>query len=217
MALNLSDKNQRNKLLIGLVPLILLGLYWYMYYGKSQAEVTDLKTHLESIETKNNAAKKIAAKGGPELKKKLAVYEQHMVRLEQLIPKSEEVPELLHTMTLRAQETGVELSLMKPQKEEPGAFYTKQTYSIGVIGPYHDVGSFLAAVGSLSRIITPVNVTLKPRTDETRDGQKKLDATFKIQTYVVPKAPPPPPPAAPGAPGAAGAPAAAPAGGKTNA
>ena len=37
---------------------------------------------------------------------------------------------------------------MRPESEEPGEFYTKQTYTMGVIGPYHRVGRFLAAVGS---------------------------------------------------------------------
>jgi type IV pilus assembly protein PilO len=194
MAISLSDPKQRNKLLIGLLPLVILLVYWYMFYGAATLEVTDLRTHFEDIDQKNTAAKKIAAKGGPELKKKLAVYEQHMIRLEQLIPRSEEVPELLHTMTLRAQESGVELSLVKPEKEIPGEFYTKETYTLGVIGPFHGVGEFLSAIGSLPRIVTPVNLALRPRADlDKKTGAQKVDASFKIETYVVPKAAPPKP------------------------
>lgn len=196
MAISLSDPQQRNKLLIGLMPLVILFVYWYMYHGARTAAIAELRTHFEEIDSKNTAAKKIAARGGPELKKKLAIYEQHMVRLEQLIPRSEEVPELLHTMTLRARESGVELSLVKPEREAPGEFYTKQTYTLGVIGPYHGIGEFLSAVGSLPRIITPVGLTLRPRTDLDKAGAQKIDASFKIETYVVPKtAPAAPPPA----------------------
>src|SRR5207237_1085649 len=201
MALNINDPAQRNKLILVIVPLLIVFVYWYLYYGKTTAEVTEMRTRLDTLEFQNTAAKKLAAKGGPDLKKKLAIYEQHMVRLEQLIPKSEEVPELLHTMTLRAQESGVELSLVKPEKEEPGQFYTKQIYSLGVIGPYHGVGEFLSAVASLPRIITPVNLALKLRSDGAKSGQQNLDAAFKIEPYVVPKVAPPPP-AKPGAPAA---------------
>jgi type IV pilus assembly protein PilO len=202
MAISLSDPAQRNKLIIGLIPLVAAFAYWYMFYGARTTEITDLKTHFEDLDTKNTAAKKIAARGGPELKKKLAVYEQHMIRLEELIPRDEEVPELLHTITLRAGESGVELSLVKPEKSTPGQFYTKESYSLGVIGSYHGIGSFLSAIGSLPRIITPIGLTLRPRPDLDKSGAQKVDASFKIETYVVPKvvpaAPPsgaPPPPA----------------------
>jgi Tfp pilus assembly protein PilO len=180
-----------------------LFVYWYMFHGKRVEEITTLKTHFEELDAKNTAAKVTAARGGPELQKRLAVYEQHMVRLEELIPKSEEVPQLLHTMTLRAQETGVDLSSMKPESEVPGEFYTKQTYAMSVIGPYHDVGRFLSAVGSLPRIITPVQVKLERTPQTTRTGEAKLRAVFKIETYVVPR-PATPPAVVPATAGAAG-------------
>jgi Tfp pilus assembly protein PilO len=200
--LDLSGPGARNKLIAGVIPLLVLFVYWYLYHGDRVLAVTELKTHYEELDGKNTAAKVLAARGGPELQKRLAIYEQHMVRLEQLIPKSEEVPQLLHSMTLRAQDAGVELVRMKPETEEPGEFYTKQTYTVGVIGPYHRVGRFLSAVGSLSRIITPVNVSLQKRPELARDGTQNLEALFKIETYVIPEqviAPPTPPPAKPNA------------------
>src|SRR5690606_6587672 len=117
--------------------------------------------------------------------KKLAVYEEHMARLEELIPRSEEVPELLHAMELRARESGVDLALLKPAVQTQADHYTKQDYAMSVIGVYHDVGRFLTAVGSLPRCAAPVQLGLKPRNGTDRQGPVKPDAQLKIQAYIL--------------------------------
>ncbi len=190
MALLPSDPKARNRFLLGLLPVLLLVGYWHFLHSKATEEIAAAEQRLETLETKNAAARAIAARGGPELEKKLAVYEEHMARLEELIPRSEEVPELLHAMELRARESGVDLALLKPEVQTQVDYYTKQVYAMSVIGAYHDVGRFLTAVGSLPRIVTPVELELKPRNETDKQGQMKLDAQFKIQTYILPAAAP---------------------------
>lgn len=213
MAFSLSlpkDKAGQKKLLIVIVPfLIFFGHYQFMH-GKKKIEIEGLQTRLEEIETKNNGAKAIALQGGPELQQKLALYEQHMKRLEELIPKNEEVAALLNGLSERAMDVNVDLALMKPEMAEAGEFYTQQTYQITVIGLYHDIARYLAGIASLSRIVTPVDLVMKPKPSETtRDGTPKLAADFRIVTYVIPETPEPPagspgsPPAGPPAKGAA--------------
>ena len=77
---------------------------------------------------------------------------------------------------------------MKPEISEPGDFYTQQTYQVQVIGLYHDIGNYLASIASGPRIVTPVELRLKPRggTEVTRDGTPRLNAEFRIITYVIP-------------------------------
>ena len=157
-------------------------------HGKKKAAGDDLQSRLEELETKNGGAKTIALTGGPELQKKLDLYEQHMKRLEELIPKSEEVATLLNGLAERAMDSNVDLSLMKPEVSEPGEFYTQQSYDVQVIGQYHDIGRYLASIASGPRIVTPVELKLMPRpaAEMTRDGTPKLNATFRIMTYVIP-------------------------------
>jgi type IV pilus assembly protein PilO len=69
-----------------------------------------------------------------------------------------------------------------------GDQFNTYKYKLGVTGAYHQVGEFLANVGSLSRIVAPINLTLTP---SSRVGERKpkkdqqfLDARFQIQTYV---------------------------------
>ena len=61
-------------------------------------------------------------------------------------------------------------------------------YRLGVTGPYHQVAAFLSNVGSLSRIIAPINLSASPTTRSGEIKPKKLeqflDARFQVQTYV---------------------------------
>jgi type IV pilus assembly protein PilO len=207
MALGLpKDPAQQKRVLIAIAPLLVLFLYYYFLHGKKTEEIAAKTTRLEALEAANGPARALASQGGPELQKKLALYEQHIVRLEQLIPEQEEVPDLLHSMTLRAADAEVELSTMRPESEEPGQFYTRQTYSMGVTGSFHRIGQFLSAVGSLPRIITPIDMVLTVKGKPDRHGDMTLDAVFRIETYVIPPPSGAPPAAAAPAPPAEGAP-----------
>ena len=194
MALLPQDPQQQKKILVAIAPLLILFAYWYFLHGKAQAEILTKETRLETLEAVNGPARIQASQGGPELQRKLALYEQHMVRLEQLIPEREEVSDLLYTMTQRAEDAGVDMTTMKPEDEQPGQFYTRQTYEMGVIGSYHRVGQFLASIGGLPRIITPIDVVITTRAQSDRSGARLLNAQFRIETYVVPEPKPAPPP-----------------------
>jgi type IV pilus assembly protein PilO len=201
------DPETQKRLLIGLVPLLLAFGYYQFMHGKKVEEVETLRTRHEQLEAQNAAMRPQALTGGAELQQKLALYEQHMKRLEELIPQSEEVPQLLNSMSERAQDAQVDLSLMRPQAEVPGAFYTEQSYEIGVLGGYHEIGRYLGMIASLSRIITPVELKLEARAGDTlRDGTPRLTAGFRIITYVIPPVEMPTTPvASPGAPPQGGA------------
>jgi type IV pilus assembly protein PilO len=188
MALLPTDSASQKKFLIGLVPLLALFAYHQMAHGKKVDEIESLGDRLEMLTVTNNAAKILAAQGGPELERKLAIYEQHMRQLEELIPRREEVAELLYALTLRSQSAGVDLTKMQPEAQDPSPFYTRQIYQMGVRGTYHQIGVFLSEIGSLPRIVTPtqVKLTMPQQPQQNRQGEPLIDANFLIVTYVVP-------------------------------
>jgi type IV pilus assembly protein PilO len=188
MALLPTDPQNQKKLILGLLPLLLFFVYQQLFHGKRVAQADELEQRLETLTATNTAAKVLAAQGGPELERRLAIYEQHMRQLEELIPNREEVPELLYSMSLRMQAAGVEMSKMHPEAEDAGPFYTRQIYEVGVKGTYHNVGAFLSDVGLLPRIVTPTDLKLARATGDATDraGDPVLEANFRIVTYVIP-------------------------------
>lgn len=187
MALLPKDPAQQKRLLIGLLPLVLAFVYYQFMHKERALEIVGHETHLEQLERTNATARAIAEQGGPELERRLAAYEQHMVRLEELIPRREQVPELLNDMGRRAQLSNVELTRMKPEGEEASPYYTRQSYELGVKGTYHNVGRFLSEVGSLPRIVTPTEFRAIATGFTDKQGAPLLNANFRIITYIVPE------------------------------
>jgi Tfp pilus assembly protein PilO len=67
---------------------------------------------------------------------------------------------------------------------------------MAVVGQYHQVAEFLTRVASLSRIVTPTNLTLSPKAQPPAApgaaapaGPTLLEARFSIETYVIPSTP----------------------------
>jgi type IV pilus assembly protein PilO len=188
MALIPREQPKQIALVIGILALGgLYALYAYWYTPRA-VEVETLQARLTQLQDRNRQAQVVAARGGADLEERLAAYERHVVRLEQLIPAGEEVPALLSSLTMEARVNGAELVLLNPGPSEAGEFYTRRTYDVAVVGEYHDVGSFLAAVGSLSRIVTPVDLEIEPVVGEVpwEEMESPVTARFRIETYVLP-------------------------------
>jgi type IV pilus assembly protein PilO len=186
-----ADPASQKKVLTAILPLLVAGVYYYGWHGKTVTRLAQLTVRLEELQARSDAARPRANPQSIKATKlKLAIYEQHARRLEQLIPLREQVSELLYNVTERAQEAGVDHALIKPESERPGEFYTQQTYAMRVVGTYHAIGRFLAQIGSLPRIVTPTQLTLTRAPDALKSREPglplRLQADFRIQTYVIP-------------------------------
>ncbi len=109
--------------------------------------------------------------------------------LRRLVPTENEVPALLESISTAARRAGLELSDVQPDGVVNGDQFDTYRYKLGVTGPYHQVAEFLANIGSLSRIVAPINVDLTPSNRASPDRRPKkneqfLDVHFGIQTYV---------------------------------
>ena len=187
MALLPQEKSKQIALLIGIGAVAALYLVYAYWYTPQVTEMEVLQVRLEQLESRNLQAQVVAARGGANLEERLAVYERHVDRLEELIPESEEVPALMNSITMEAQRAGVDLTGLNPEISDPGELYTLQSYEVTVVGDFHPVGRFLTAVASLPRIITPVNLELEVfEGDLVRyEMVAPVFARFRVQTYVL--------------------------------
>lgn len=184
MALGLpDDPKQQQRLLIGLVPLILLFGYWYFLHGDYVEELDTMQTRLERLESSNSQARMLAPQSR-RLEERLVELERHINRLEQLVPRGEEVSALLNTISERADQIGVDLARFTPGNTNRGPHYNRRTFEMTVLGQYHEIAQFLTEIGSLNRIITPIGLSMIP--NNLRAGQQLLEASFEIETYVLP-------------------------------
>ena len=202
MALIPQDPKQQRALVAGLGAIAAFYAFYSFYYSGKMEEVNATKTHVEDLQTKNRAAQITAARGGGQIEERLAAYERHVMTLEKLIPASDEVPALLREITQESRRIiGSDPASFRPEPDEPGESYTKKAYQMQAIGDYHSIARFLTAIASLSRIITPVDLTLTPYNNNqgVTTLQNPVVADFRIETYVLPQ-PGEKPTGAPGAP-----------------
>lgn len=177
------DPVQQRRLLIGIVPLLLLFGYWYFLHPGYVEEADSLQTRLERLEASNAQARALAPQSR-RLEERLTDLERHIGRLEALVPRSEEVSRLLATISERADQIGVEVARFTPGQTDRGTHYNRRTFEMTVLGGYHDIGRFLAEIGSLDRIITPIGLSVIP--NDIRSDEQVLEASFLIETYVLP-------------------------------
>lgn len=187
---NPSDPTQRNWMLGGIVALALI--YPFMtYFVAPRDEANDaVRDRLESLQIQNRQAGVILARGGQDLENRMATYERHVARLEELIPAQEEVPALVDDIQARARVSDVEVVGLDPEPTEPAGPYNRTGYQMTVVGDYHDVGRFLTEIATLPRIVTPVQVDMQSYSgvSQSPDMIAPVLATFRIETYVLPDA-----------------------------
>lgn len=196
MALPPLDPDLRKKLLLyGVLFVGVAGLFVNYVYLPKRAQINELQARLANIQLQNTTARSLTqgANSEADVEKRLQLYRDQLQAVEGLIPSSEELPDLLDAISVEAQRSRVEISLIQPVGATEEAYYTRRTYDMAVLGSYHDVGEFLTRVASLSRVVTPLNLVLTPKTDagdEDAGGTQRLEARFSLETYVIPSGQP---------------------------
>jgi len=100
-----------------------------------------------------------------------------------LLPEQREVANLLRKVTLVGQQAGVDFELFKPKPQIPGEIYTENPVEVKVVGGYHQIGSFLAEVANLDRIVNVTGLSLKSLEEGTE--AKTVEAAFQATAYTL--------------------------------
>src|SRR5262245_50319396 len=191
-----TNPRDRNLVLVGLLSVALVGVYHQMYWRTENVRLNAIEVRLDTLDSLNNVARREYAKGSvTTMQQEGDGYARELSVLRRLVPTENEVPALLESISTAARRAGLELVDIQPDAVVNGDSFDTYKYKLGVTGPYHQVAAFLTNIGSLSRIVSPININLAPttRAGELRPkvGEQLLDARFGVQTYVAHGAPKP--------------------------
>jgi type IV pilus assembly protein PilO len=198
MAVDLKSPVTQKIILSGAIALGALGVFffshWLPFGFPNQSERIDaLKVDYEKKSTELARARATVA----DLPRFEAEYEQLHQRWSlaaELLPTDRQVAALLRKITLAAQQTGVRFVTFRPSGPKNEQYYTEMPLQITVNGGYHQVGSFLAELANLRRIITVSNMKLK--TNSGTDPLLTTAVEFTASAYSLNTAPAVPPAAA---------------------
>jgi type IV pilus assembly protein PilO len=182
---------QRDQILLIVIVLSVgaIGGYFMYMFGDKSNEITTLDTHVAALTTMNDKVKAdIKAGAFDKARREAQRFERDLRVLDQLVPKTNEVPALLDQVSTAARRAGLELQDVAPAGPQPGEEFDTYKYKVGVVGGYHEIASFLTNIATLDRIVAPMNVNLMVTGGKgekrARFGESLLDARFDIQTYV---------------------------------
>ena len=188
----LLPQNQRDQIMV-VVCIAALGLaaayYMYLWSPKNE-ELGLLSTRIDTLTVQNENARREVARGtAGKLKAEADEFGRMLVTMRQLVPVANEVPTLLEQISTAARRTGLDIADVTPLGVIAGDVFDTYRYRMGVTGSYHRIAQFLDNIGSLTRIVAPMNLSLLPttrdmRSQRVRPNETLLDASFEIQTYV---------------------------------
>lgn len=184
--------NQRDQIMlaVGVAGIIGAAAFWYLRYAPEDVKLEVTRQHIVSLDASNQRAKAIMARGNvAQLQEESKRLQANLDLMRTLIPAGNEVPALLDQILGAARRTGLEFSNFAPSATVQGETFDTYRFRMSMQGSYHQIGELLAAIGSLRRVIVPLNVSLAASNTASaranRPEERILTASFDIQTYVV--------------------------------
>jgi len=182
------NPRDRNLVVLSVLAFGLAGGYWYQFWSPKNLELDEMDAHVQALREVNQHAKAELAQGKTsELRAETERFERDLNVMRELVPTANEVPVLLEQVSTAARRVGLDIADVQPLPQLTGDQYDAYKYRMSVRGDFHQIGVFLTNVGTLQRIVAPINVSLNPSQQAMRNRAPRsqaIDARFEIQTYV---------------------------------
>ena len=198
MALLPKEPRSQKMVAVVVVAFALAALYWNFVWTPKSAQLAELTARLDTLDAHNAAARARIAQGtAADLEAEAARYSRDLEVMRLLVPTGNELPSLLEQVSTAARREGLDIASVEPQPVVHGDEFDTYRYKVSITGGYHALGEFLTNVGSLTRIVAPVNLSLALAANRNTTavkmapaGTAAIESKFEIQTYVIRSAPP---------------------------
>ena len=176
---NILDRPKAQKLgiLTGTVILI-VALYYSFLYAPLSEEIVKITDSVEIARNEKSVKTQRAANLG-QLRKDLQQLTAELKRAVAQLPEKKEIPDLLKSISITAQQSGLTVLLFRPRAETYQEFYAEIPVEITVKGNFHNTVSFFDEVGRLDRLVNIDNIGFK---NPTTAGDNVLLETTSVAT-----------------------------------
>jgi len=165
MNIDLKNPATQKFLLSAFLAVVVLGLFFFTHfvpfgYRAQRDQLVSLKGEYDKKSTELARARATVS-DLPRFEAEYDKLHERWVKAAELLPTDRQIPVLLRKITLAAQQTGVEFVVFRPNEAKVQEHYTELPLQLSVYGGYHQVGSFVAELSNMRRIITVSNLQLK--------------------------------------------------------
>jgi type IV pilus assembly protein PilO len=162
--------------------------YFAIGFPTFNAPITDLDRSIQAAERdqkkldQDYIEKQAIANNLNQFRREKEALEQRLQEALSELPEDKKIDELLQLFQDRATKAGLEILTIEPQPQVADGFYARIPVPMSVQGGYHEIASFLDAVGHLRRIVNVNNISF----DQPRDqnGRVVLNAKFLATTFM---------------------------------
>lgn len=158
--------------------LTLAGMYWYL--GAPKAEELKQARAEETRLIRDYRSKAAQAAHLDVMREEMAVLEERMGHLREMLPTDAEIPSLIDNISEAAISNQLAIEFIRLRSPVAQEFYLEQPFDIRVQGGYHRISEFLATVAGLPRIVTQHDLTLEPVEEA---GGQQLQLSMLARTY----------------------------------
>ena len=184
---NLDLKNQTvlKIVLAVLVAVGVLGVFFFTHllpfgFPNQREQLVTLKADYEKKST-DLARARAAVADLPRFEAEYELLHDRWTTASELLPTDRQLAVLLRKISLAGQQTGVAFVMFKPGATKAESYYTEMPVEISVYGGYHQIGSFLAELANMRRIVTVSNIHLTSNTKG--DGLATTMASVTASAY----------------------------------
>jgi type IV pilus assembly protein PilO len=166
---------------IGVLAIFFATHYLPFGFLPQKERIDALKTEYDNKSAELSRARATVA----DLPRFEAEYErmhERWAKAAELLPTDRQMPVLLRKITLSAQQTGVQFVMFRPQDVRAQQHYTELPLALSVFGGYHQVGSFIAELANMRRIITVSNLQIKANV-KSENPTETVSAEFTASAY----------------------------------
>ena len=168
-------------LCFALTTLLVIGLLWYSWLHTSNEEL--VAENAKEVTLRTEYQSKLAQAVNLEaLKKQREQVLQYVTQLEKQLPSKAEMDALLSDINQAGLGRSLQFELFRPGQVNVKEFYAELPIAVKVIGNFHDIGTFVADVANLSRIVTLNNLALSPVAG--KEGTLAMESTAKTFRYL---------------------------------
>jgi type IV pilus assembly protein PilO len=171
------------KVKIGITVLLVIipaALFYFLYYQGSTEEIAKLqKNKNQLIKDIQNLREKERNK--PILLQQVALVEAEFEQASAMLPKTQEIPQLLKDISALGRNAGLDFLSFAPQPEVQKDYFNEIPVAITIRGPYHSVGFFFDQVTNLDRIVSVSNIAMT--SPKKVQGEMLLNSKGQLVTY----------------------------------
>jgi type IV pilus assembly protein PilO len=183
--LDLKNQAVQKTLLSVMLAVLVLSVFFLTHFlpfgfPNTRDRLTTLKAEFEKKSTELARARAAVA-DLPRFEAEYELLHHRWTMAAELLPTDRQLAVLLRKISLAGQQTGVSFVLFKPRPTRAETYYTAMPIDITVYGGYHQVGSFLAELANLRRIVTVSDMRLS--TNTKGDALATTSASMTASAY----------------------------------